>query len=85
MSNRGEDWQKFSAEVLDHIENYTVPQYGDKPDDQVSEWTADDFATTLRRYCARIGKNMREGEQDRDFLKIAHYAQMAAAVLRGEP
>jgi len=78
MSKRGENWKKFSDEVLLHIENYTVPQYGDEGEDQVSEWEISDFLTTIKKYLARYGKNVREGEQRRDFVKIAHYASMVA-------
>lgn len=78
MSQRGEDWKAFAEQVLSHVEDYTVPQYGDKGEDQVTEWGLEDFTTTIKRYAARIGKNARPGEQERDFLKIAHYAQLAA-------
>ena len=30
MSIRGEEWSQFADEVLQHIEVYTVTQYGDK-------------------------------------------------------
>lgn len=33
LSERGKDWLAFSAKVLAHIEEYTVPQYGDKGED----------------------------------------------------
>jgi len=78
MSKRGDDWREFAEKVADHVENYTVPQYGGKGEDQVTEWTLEDCALTIKRYVARIGKNARQGEQERDFLKIAHYAQLAA-------
>ncbi len=33
MSIRGEEWSQFADEVLQHIEVYTVTQYGDKGPD----------------------------------------------------
>jgi len=78
MSNRFRMWQDFAREVGDHIETYTIPQYGDYPDDQLSTWTLEDFATTIKRYSNRMGKNVRGLEEDkRDMLKISHYASCA--------
>jgi len=76
MSKRGEDWQKFSAEVFTHIEEYTVPQYGDKGEDQCTEFTEQDFITQLKKYINRFGRNSRTGQDKLDLMKIAHYAQM---------
>ena len=74
MSERGKDWLAFSALVLGHIENYTVPQYGDKPGDQLEEFSIHDIQVQLKRYVNRIGVGARPGERQRDMLKIAHYA-----------
>lgn len=30
-AQRTKDWNEFATKVADHIENYTVPQYGDAP------------------------------------------------------
>ena len=75
-SNRGNDWNNFSEKVLDHIEKYTVPQYGDKGEDQCTEFTIQDFQTQLKKYTNRMGKNSRPGQDKLDLLKICHYAQM---------
>ena len=78
MSNRYKMWEDFAKVVGDHVEVYTVPQYGDFPEDQLTTWTLDDLATTLKRYSNRMGKNARGIEEDkRDMLKIAHYASCA--------
>lgn len=71
-------WDDFSKLVRRHLYDYTYPQYGDYPKDQLTEWTLDDIKTTLKRYVNRMGNNAR-GEEDqlKDFLKIAHYAQTA--------
>ena len=75
MSNRYQMWEDFAKIVGDHVETYTVPQYGDYPADQLTEWTLEDLATTIKRYSNRLGKNARGKEEDiRDMLKIAHYA-----------
>jgi len=81
LSKRGEQWQEFSAKVLDHIENYTVPQYGDAPDDQAEGWTFDQCMESIQRYKNRAGSNARPGEEGRDLLKIAHYACLASGKL----
>jgi hypothetical protein len=76
-SKRGEDWEDFSEEVYNHIESYTVPQYGDKGTDQITNWTVEDCVKAIQKYCARHGRNSREGQDRLDLIKIAHYAQMA--------
>ena len=71
---RGRLWCDFAEAVLEHIEEYTVPQYGDAPDDELSEWTSTECMTAIRKYTRRHGKNSREGQDALDCLKIAHYA-----------
>ena len=82
-SKRLQDWCKFSSDVGSHIESYTVPQYGDKGDDQCSEFDLQDFMTNIKRYANRAGKNQRPGQARLDMLKIAHYAQMASLLMEG--
>ena len=77
------DWLIFSRFVEDHIENYTIPQYGDKGADNATDYTARDCIVQMQRYLNRFGKNSREGQEQLDLLKIAHYAQMAF-ILIGE-
>ena len=74
LSNRGKQWSLFSQKVLEHIESYTVPQYGDKPDDQAESWTSADCAKAIDRYALRHGKNSRDKQDKLDFKKVAHYA-----------
>lgn len=76
LSNRGKAWLIFSELVLEHIENYTVPQYGDAPDDEVEDWTADQCAKAIKKYSARHGKNQRSGNDKLDMLKAAHFSQI---------
>ena len=77
-SKRGFNFMMFACEVLDHIEEYTIPQYGDEGEDQVSEWTVEDCLKAVKRYIARYGRNSREGQQSLDFKKMAHFVQLAA-------
>jgi hypothetical protein len=75
LSKRGKEWMEFSQQVLDHIENYTLPQYGDKGEDQASEYDLTTIAEHIRRYQNRMGRNARGSvEAKRDMIKIAHYA-----------
>lgn len=76
-SKRGQDFLKFTEKVITHIENYTVPQYGDKGEDQVTGYTADDCVKQAQKYLSRFGRNAREGQQKLDFIKAAHYCQLA--------
>lgn len=77
-SMRAQDWGEFSACVRQHIEVYTVPQYGDKGADQATGYSAADHIKQVQKYLNRHGKNSRPGQDALDFLKAAHYLQMAA-------
>lgn len=75
-TNRGREWVTFAKRVLDHIEGYTVKQYGDAPNDNVETWSAQDCQKQIGKYPQRFGaKNMR-GKEDNllSCMKEAHYA-----------
>lgn len=77
QSNRGKEWSAFSDIVAQHIEVYTVPQYGDAPDDQASGFSEQDIAANIRRYVNRLETGARGPEEaQRDLLKISHYCSM---------
>ena len=79
-SKRGAEWSDFSNKVLDHIDGYTVTQYGDMPNDQASEWTAHDVEQQIKKYTNRISTGQRGFEErQRDLLKIAHYCAILHA------
>ncbi|MEN6375349.1 MAG: hypothetical protein ABFD75_11305 [Smithella sp.] len=84
-SNRGKEWLDFSPAVLAHVDNYTIPQWGDKPNDQLhTEWSIDDCMLAIKKYANRAGKNSRGPAEDlRDLLKIAHYACVAWSKRQG--
>lgn len=77
-SVRGRAFISFAADVLTHIEQYTVPQYGDAGEDQVTEYTVEECLKQALKYISRYGRNSREGQQELDFMKAAHYIQLAA-------
>jgi len=69
-------WREFADAVEAHIRDYTIPQYGDYPHDQMSTFTDEDITTSIQRYENRRGKGARGiAEEMRDCLKIAHYYQ----------
>ena len=71
-----EQWREFADAVEAHIRDYTIPQYGDYPHDQMSTFTDEDIKTSIARYENRRGKGARGiAEEMRDCLKIAHYCQ----------
>ena len=74
---REREWLEFSENVEKHCIEYTVPQYGEKGDDQVTDWSIEDLITQIKKYCHRYGNNARPGQEHLDFMKIAHYACMA--------
>ena len=77
MSKRGEAFKVFSEKVVNHLENYTGPQYGDIGEDAITDYSVEDCVTQVAKYCKRYGTNAREGQQLLDFVKMAHYAQCA--------
>ena len=81
-SIRGQQFEWFANKVIEHIETYTVPQYGDYPNDQVEEWTPELCIAQIGKYSARFGKNSREGQELLDLIKIAHYAQIAYSKMK---
>ena len=84
MSVRLAFWRYFSGLVGDHIENYTVPQYGDHPDDQLCDFTKRDIVVSLKRYLNRIDTNARgQTESERDCFKMAHYICELHAIVSG--
>ena len=77
-SLRGQEWDEFSVVVMDHVENYCVPQYGDMPEDQMTTASLEDIKHNLGRYVNRMGKGLRGPEEElRDMRKVAHYACLA--------
>lgn len=84
-AQRAKDWNDFATKVADHIENYTVPQYGDAPNDNVEAWSAQDCIAQVQKYAARFGNNQRAGQDELDLMKIAHYAQLAMGKLKQKP
>lgn len=83
-SKRLNFWKEFSKDVDDHVEYYTVPQYGDYPDDQLCEFEKRDIIVNMKRYLNRIDTNARgEVEAARDCLKLAHYASELYARVTG--
>ena len=78
MSKRAKDFSVFAVIVERHIENYTVPQYGDAPKDPIEEWTPKQCMDSIKRYTERIDSNRRGHlESLRDMVKIAHLAGVA--------
>lgn len=72
---RNMQWRIFGRRVDNHIKTYTVPQYGDAPDDQVQTMSPEMMVENMKRYLNRFGTNQRGPEdQKRDLLKLAHYA-----------
>jgi hypothetical protein len=76
---RENEWHNFSTIVAGHIANYTIPQYGDFPDDEIAKhWDAAQCVDAIGKYVTRY-RVMRRGRLEtlRDMAKIAHFACMA--------
>lgn len=81
MNQIVENWTDFSQKVKEHIETYVQKQYGNSIDtgnDLVTKNGPEYCINAIKRYCDRFGSSARGNvEQERDILKIAHYAQLA--------
>ncbi len=75
--NRLQEWDEFSALVRKHIEENTIPQYGDAPDDVISKWSKAECIKPIEKYVGRYGRYTRPDQASNDLKKIAHYACMA--------
>lgn len=73
MSNRGERFKGVARAVYQHIEKYTVPQYGDYPDDRLTEMDEQDCWQDVQKYLSRRnGKERAPGQHKQDILKMIH-------------
>ena len=77
-SKRELEFATFATLVAQHVANYTIPQYGDAPNDEVEKWTAEQCVLAIQKYTKRFG-SLRRGrlEELRDMVKIAHFACLA--------
>lgn len=74
-TKRGKQFLRFTVDVVHHVDIYTVPQYGDAPDDMVETWAPDHVINQMEKYLKRMGNNGRGAEDNiLSCLKIAHYA-----------
>jgi hypothetical protein len=76
FSQRALDFCRFTEAVVSHIEEYTVPQYGDKGKDLATDYTSEYCIEQIKKYCARYGKNSRPNQELRDLYKMAHFVQL---------
>lgn len=77
MSEREKQWLEFSERVAKHLREYTVPQYGDVGEDEITNYTDKTCVEQVCKYGKRFGSQSREGQQELDFVKMAHYTQCA--------
>jgi hypothetical protein len=77
MTKREQQWKEFSDAIAKHLREYTVPQYGDVGEDEISKYSVEDCVKQVEKYAKRYGSNARQGQQELDFMKMAHYAQCA--------
>jgi len=86
MYNRIRQWDRFNDQVLDHIERYTLEQYGsEEGTEQIDLFTTEDCWTNIQRYYNRRGSNVRGTKEAlRDIIKVAHYAQFIYDKLKVE-
>lgn len=83
-STRARRFATFAYEVISHIDGYTVPQYGDSPDDNVELWSSEDCHKQAEKYIKRRNTSRRPDEKKLDILKAVHYLQMAYEKMENE-
>lgn len=83
-TNRGRQFAYFAKQVTKHVDLYTVPQYGDSPDDMVESWTPTHVINQMQKYLKRMENNGR-GDEDNilSCKKLAHYACILEDKLKG--
>ena len=75
MSLREREMLEFGGLLCEHVGDYTVPQYGDKGEDNVTNWSARDCEKQIEKYVKRFATGQRGFESSQqDLMKIAHYA-----------
>jgi hypothetical protein len=87
MSKRERQFMEFGGLVCEHIDKYTIAQYGDIGADPCTDYTKADFDTIINKYVTRQrnGGGARGLYEDmRDYIKIAHYAAMCYMMMRHE-
>lgn len=78
MFNRIHEWNYFTKIVRTHVLEYTIPQYGDSPTDEVEGWTPEMCILAVQKYTRRFESSKRGPDETlRDMLKIAHFACIA--------
>lgn len=85
LSKRGENWCNIADEVLKHVEEYTVPQYGDAPNDQIEGWDAEECFKAVNKRLERRHSNARDGQEELDVLKMIHELSLALEKMRKKP
>ena len=83
-TKRGAQFLAFAKEVKDHVDNYSVDQYGDMPDDMVETWTSTHVIQQMEKYLTRMKRDNGRGDDDNilSCKKIAHYACILESKLR---
>lgn len=84
QSNRAKAFNQFADKVINHIDGYTVPQYGDSPNDNVESWNSEDCYKQAEKYIKRRNTSRRPDEKKLDILKAVHYLQLAAEKMEAE-
>lgn len=77
VPERVKQWREFAHRVERHLIEYTVPQYGDVGEDAITDYSVEDCVKQTEKYAKRYGTQSREGQQELDFIKMAHYSQCA--------
>ena len=78
MSKREWEMLQFGGLMCAHVGEYTVPQYGDLGEDNVTNWSSRDCEVQIEKYVKRFKSNQRGFEEaQRDLKKICHYCALA--------
>jgi hypothetical protein len=84
--DRLEHWLSFSEQVFEHIQDYTLTQYGSpEGTEQIENFTVETCFQNMIRYINRRNSNVRGNKEKlRDLFKIAHYSQFIYDKLKKE-
>jgi len=85
ISERVKQWREYADAVEDHLNDYTVPQYGDVGSDEITDYSVETCVEQVKKYSKRYGTQSRSGQQELDFLKMGHYSQCAWEKYKNQP
>jgi len=72
-TKRGLEVLEIMERLINHVDNYTVPAYGDKGEDFATTMSEQQIYDQIAKYERRRGRYVRPDQEHTDPLKVIHY------------